>query len=59
MLAVLGVGDVLRVERSGVTNDRELVFMGVSERDGVERVEGSRVKLWIWRFGGRIDWSSL
>lgn len=43
MLTVLGVGDVLRCARSGVTNDREL--MGVSERDGVERVEGSRVKL--------------
>lgn len=45
MLAVLGVGDVLRVARSGVTNDLVLVFMGVSDRDGVERVEGSRVKL--------------
>lgn len=43
MLTVLGVGDDLRCARSGVTNDREL--MGVSERDGVERVEGSRVKL--------------
>lgn len=44
MLAVLGVGDVLRV-RSGVTYDLVLVFMGVSGLDGVERVEGSRVKL--------------